>query len=381
MSAARRGKTHRRLREPRPDRLPNVASIPVTEHTDVDIDTADAGTPLPADSSGDAEALEMLRAILLEQSRQRLHELQGEVDKLQYLLELLEDQVNDEEALIATIKPVIADAISSSISDSRDEMIEALYPITGRLVSKAVTEAMRDLVRNIDNQMRNAFSFAGFKRQVQARAGGVSHAEMTLRSALPFTVEDLFLIHRDSGLLINYLSRTGQAQSDSDLISGMLTAIRDFAQDAFGRGEEGHLEEIHYGDLRILIEAGKYAYIAAVVEGFEPMGYRTQVRDVLYRIEHNNFRLLRRYDGDPSALADTQNELRSLMMEQVQGRDAGAVARQASRSAAQQRVSWTPRAIFFLLLCVVVFFLFMWRMWTIFGSVLTLASLSGIWPL
>lgn len=333
-----------------------------------------------ADGSGDDEALELLRGILLEKSRRRMHELQHEIDKLQHLLDLLEEQVNDEDALVATIKPVIAEAIGSSISDSRDEMIEALYPIVGRLVGKAVTEAMRDLVRNIDSQMRNAFSFAGIKQQVQARAGGVSHAEMTLRTALPFTVEELFLIHRDSGLLINYLSRTGEVQDDSDLISGMLTAIRDFAQDAFGRGEEGQLEEIHYGDFRILLEAGKYAYIAAVVEGFEPMGYRTQVRDVLYRIEHNNFRLLRHYEGDPSVLANVQTELSALMAEQLHGRDAGATARQALRSAQSRRTGWTPRVILFVTLCFAVFVLFLWRMWWLFGSALdlTLRMNSGM---
>ena len=136
-------------------------------------------------------------------------------------------------------------------------------------------------------------------------------------------------------------ARTGHAQSDSDLISGMLTAIRDFVQDAFGRGEAGQLEEIDYGDLRILIEAGKYTYIAAVVEGFEPLGYRGQVRDVLYRIEHNHFRHLRRYDGDATALASAQEEMRTLMVEQLRSRDAGAAAREASRLAEQRRTSHT----------------------------------------
>ena len=345
------------------------------------IHTTSPDAPAPAIDHDEGEALELLRAILLEQSRARMVELQGEVNRLQHLLEMLEEQVNDDDALIATIQPVIADAISSSISDSRDEMIEALYPITGRLVSKAVTEAMRDLLRNIDNQMRNAFSLGGLKRQMQARAGGVSQAEMALRSALPFTVEDLFLIHRDSGLLISYLARTGHAQSDSDLISGMLTAIRDFVQDAFGRGEAGQLEEIDYGDLRILIEAGKYAYIAAVVEGFEPLGYRGQVRDVLYRIEHNHFRHLRRYDGDATALASAQEEMRTLMVEQLRSRDAGAAAREASRLAEQRRTAWTPRTVFFILLCFVVLLLFLWRMWSLFGAAFDLALLTDLWTL
>lgn len=55
------------------------------------------------------------------------------------------------------------------------------------------------------------------------------------RTALPFKVEEVFVIHRESGLLLHHETRDPASMSDSDLISGMLTAIRDFAQDAFGQ--------------------------------------------------------------------------------------------------------------------------------------------------
>ncbi len=96
----------------------------------------------------DVEALEALRGLLLDQQQQRIDADAGRPgNDLNACLAMLEDQVNDDEALVATLNPVMADAISTSIRDSRDDMIEALYPITGRLVSKAVAEAMRDLVR------------------------------------------------------------------------------------------------------------------------------------------------------------------------------------------------------------------------------------------
>ena len=76
--------------------------------------------------------------------------------------------MNDDDAVVRTLKPVMADAINTSIRDSEEAMIEALYPITGKLVTKAVTEAMRDLMRSIDSQMRNTFSFESVKRRVHA---------------------------------------------------------------------------------------------------------------------------------------------------------------------------------------------------------------------
>ena len=262
----------------------------------------------------DEEALEALREILIDRYRQHLTDLQSEIDDVQELLTLLEEQVNDKDALISTITPVMSEAISTSIRGSRDEMIEALYPITGRLVSRAVTEAMRDLARSIDHQMRDTFSVASMKRRAQARLSGVSDSEMIIRTSLPFRTEDIFLIHRESGLLITHLSSKQNLASDSDLISGMLTAIRDFVQDSFGKSSDGQLDSIQYGSMQILIEAGRYAYLAAVVHGYEPAGYRSQLRDCMHKIGNEYFRALRDYDGDASYLDGTQEILRPLLV-------------------------------------------------------------------
>ena len=111
--------------------------------------TGDRDRPAPAnDASGprqsrDAPALESLRDILFGQYRQQIAELEAELDDL-------ERRVSDKDALIAMIAPVLGDAIRLKIRDARDEMIEALYPIIGQTVVRAVSEAMRDLARAVD---------------------------------------------------------------------------------------------------------------------------------------------------------------------------------------------------------------------------------------
>ena len=45
--------------------------------------------------------------------------------------------------LATTIAPVVVSAIRNEIKNSREQMIEALYPIVGRLVSAAVANAFR----------------------------------------------------------------------------------------------------------------------------------------------------------------------------------------------------------------------------------------------
>jgi hypothetical protein len=192
-------------------------------------------------------------------------------------------------------------------------MVEALYPIIGQIVVRAVGEAIRDLARGIDFQLRVAYSPRSIVRRIRARASGVSDAQMILRDALPFDVVEIFLIHRETGLLLQHISHYPDASPDSDLIGGMLTAIRDFAQDAFGRGEEGQLEEIQYGNRGILIEAAQHAYLAVVVRGLAPAGFRSQIRDRIIEIEHQHTPTLRSYTGDSTALAAVAEPLESLL--------------------------------------------------------------------
>ncbi len=237
--------------------------------------------------------------------RQRIADLETQ-------LRDLEQRSEDRNATLALITPVIGDAIRRKIRDDRTEMIEAFYPIIGQLVARSVAEAIRDLARSIDQRMRTSFSPATLWRRLQARAGGLSDGEIALRGALPFFVSEIFLIHRPSGLLLHHLSGATTASTDSDLVSGMLTAIRDFAEDSFGRGREGQLDEIQYGEQRILIETAQHVYLAVVVNGVEPPGFHDTLRERLYEIQNEHIAALRQYDGDATRFAATETPLRSL---------------------------------------------------------------------
>jgi hypothetical protein len=291
----------------------------------------------PGDSAPRSDpSVEELRSILFDQYRLRIAELEAELDDL-------ERQINDRDALAATIAPIIGDAIRRKIRDARDEMIEALYPIIGQTVVRAVSEAIRDLARNIDARMRTSFSPRGVWRRLQARVSGVSGAEMALRDSLPFTVDQVFLIHRETGLLLWYVSQSIDESFDSDLISGMLTAIRDFVQDTFGRGESGDLDEIQYGDWRILIETAQYAYLAVVVDGIEPSGFRAEMRERIIDINHTHEDTLRQYEGDNRPLAPVEPSLRSLV----------ALTEPRELSATQKRVLAVVSALAVLCLAIV----------------------------
>lgn len=244
--------------------------------------------------------------------------LLAEIDQLK-ANQIYRNQILDE------VEPEIPRLVQASINDSQKEMIDALYPIMGKLVTRSVTQSMRDLARNIDAQMRKTFSFASFTRNMKARATGVSEVEIAMRDSLPFGgVEEIFLVHYETSILLQYLARevnseTGEEyfvtqSDDSELISGMLTAVQDFVADAFGEeGEPGSLGDFQHGQKQVLIKAARFVYVAVVIHGVAPSNFGSKVQNLAYEIEGAYAHVLRSFDGDVSAFDAAQTHLRELM--------------------------------------------------------------------
>ncbi len=267
--------------------------------------------PLPDSGQGqDGEALTELRDILLREDNEYLIETvkSAITPALARKIDDAEDEVSD------TLAPVIGPSIRRQIQDSQDDIIAALYPIIGKTIRKAVAESMRDLANRVDQNLRTTFSVQRLTRPIRARMQGVSTAELALRESFPFRVEEVFLIHRESGILLSHLSSDPEAAEDRDLVSGMLTAISDFAQDAFGDEEEGDLGAIQYGTLSIRLEPGPWAYLAVVSEGVAPDGFRDQVYDTVSDIHSAYPQALREYDGDPDSLPGIEGYLQPLLL-------------------------------------------------------------------
>jgi hypothetical protein len=270
---------------------------------------AQTGAPVAPESASQAEPetfdFDELRRLLLGQEQDSLAHLSGDLGELQRLMA-------DKDALAAIIAPSLDAALRDKIQQNRDEMIEVLYPIIGQTVLRAVGEAIQDLARTVDARVRTTMTPQAVWRRIRAQVTGVSGAELALRDALPFEVTEVFLIHRASGLLLRHVTPDGQAPPDRDLVSGMLTAIRDFVADAFGRGQQSELEAIQYSGQHILIEAAEHVYLAAVVQGIEPAGFRSALRDLAIEIENRYRYLLHSYQGDASAFAALDLALGSL---------------------------------------------------------------------
>ena len=210
------------------------------------------------------------------------------------------------------IAPVMGQAIRRQIDEDPDVVIEALSPVIGHAVARSIGSSMRELRRNIEVRLQQSFNLRGQIRRLQGRLRGMSDADILLNDALPYEIQRVFLIQRDTGLLLAQVSNSSTQLEDADLMSGMLTAIRDFARDAFGEAR-GELQEIQQGDLRILLEPGTRTYLAVVLSGIEPNGYNALLSQTLLDLEKEHRIALRNFSGDMSELPNFSPFLQPLL--------------------------------------------------------------------
>ena len=256
-----------------------------------------------------------LDASLLELRRLLGGPTEDRIDVIEDRVDHIDRQISDDELLVGRLVPIFDLLMRRMVRDHRDLLVESLYPVIGALINRAVSEAIANLARKIDAQARQATNIRRIGWRLRARLGGADAPEMALRESLPFEVQEVLLLHRDSGLLVRHEARDPEEAEDRDLLAGMLTAIRGVAEDAFARGEreENELDEVQVGDRRLLLEAEAGAVLAVVVDGIEPPDFREVMRRALAEILSTHGAKLGDFDGDVSAFAGVSAVLRPLL--------------------------------------------------------------------
>ena len=125
-----------------------------------------------------------------------------------------------------------------------------------------------------------------------------------------YKVEELYLIYKD-GRLIRNISAV-EIKTDSDIMSGMLTAINDFVQDSFNT--EGDLGSIDYGNNKIILQRENHSYLAAVVYGEVDNYFKGKMINAVRKIEEENS-TIKNWNGDSSSITNVQKNLEPIIAE------------------------------------------------------------------
>lgn len=199
-----------------------------------------------------------------------------------------------------------------------------------------------------------------------ALAGGAGGTVVYRRIRYGYVITDVFLIHLDTGLLVSYISTSkGEGKGDEDIVSGMLTALQDYAKgtgaksvgevdleritsaarsqetekhkqtadrisvlvaasgefvkNAFKRdtltegGDSESIDQMKLGDLLVLVERGKLSYMATVISGYEHDALRRRMKRAVQAIEQDYGDVLAGWKGSMKDVVLVRNYLEEFL--------------------------------------------------------------------
>lgn len=192
-------------------------------------------------------------------------------------------EITKHSQLSVSLAPLVVTTIKTELRNSQDEMVEALYPITGRLVKAYVESAMKDL----NDQMNRRLEQNPVMLRLQSLATGRSVAELALAGTQDFELEELFLIRRATGDLVAHWSASG-ASGREQLMSGVLAAVNEFANEAFA-ADQNSMRQIDIGGANVYLRGSPLYLVAAKCKGTAPKGIEQVLDDTfLAAIEKQN---------------------------------------------------------------------------------------------
>jgi tetratricopeptide (TPR) repeat protein len=149
-----------------------------------------------------------------------------------------------------------------------------------------------------------------------------SPADMPIEEELDLEIEDIYLIHRKTGTLIQRRTWREQDLIDPDLIGGMFQAILDFIGNSFAGDKSSEFSRMEVKGFIILIADGKHISEAIVFSG-KAEEYVNKIMNDIKRVLKSNIATIEdqysavfeSYDGDVSKLRGTRKALDQLALD------------------------------------------------------------------
>lgn len=215
--------------------------------------------------------------------------------------------------LAEAMAPAVERAMAINGRRNSAGMAEALAPVVVPALRKAVLAWMRQGFGALNRVMLKYASITGLRWRLEARKRGIPFEDVFREYTRSLPVKQVFLIHRETGILLQQVQSEIDTSNDWDIVTGMLTAIGDFVHDSFNVGKDDHLESIRLGDLTIVIEQGEYAAIAGVLRGDVPADLRERFRSALGRIHAEFAHELEGFTGETSVFEKSRTFLENCL--------------------------------------------------------------------
>ena len=233
------------------------------------------------------------------------------------LPDALKKRAEKDNQLAEATLPLVEENIRQSVLRNPRILAEAIFPIIGPAIRKAIAEALSQMVQSLNQTLENSLSPKGLKWRLEAMQTGKPFAEVVMLNSLLYRVEQVFLIHKKTGILLQHVALNTTETQDGEMVSAMLTAIQDFVHDSFQTSEDATLDSLKVRDLSVWIENSPDAILAAVIRGNAPLSLREIFLEAIEQIQFEQEKDFHKFEGDTSVFEDTKPVLQECLQMQL----------------------------------------------------------------
>ncbi len=242
---------------------------------------------------------------------------------------------NTDERLGKALSQPLEYTLSEAIRREPKKFADALFPVMGPAIRKAISEAIKSTLQTINT----AIEEKSWVNQYKAWRAGVPLAQYVFQRSVVYRIDEVYLVDPESGRLVSYLHHPDAGVKDEDAVSAMLTAIQDFVRDSFAHGAGGGLDSVVIDEFTVLISQGPHAMLACVVRGAPPSELKVELNSINERIHLRHSEALSDFDGVAGSIPGLDAELQDLLRVQK------------TRQAAERPIiSWPVRIVMLILL-------------------------------
>jgi len=159
------------------------------------------------------EQFQQLRNLLLLPEQQRLEQIESWAQEAEVnetsLGRMLPDAVriaSKDEALAQALGPTISNAFAQSVKDDPQSLADAVAPIMGPAIRQSIQQAIQSMVQSLNQAMDQSLSAKGLSWRIESWRTGRPFGEVVMLHSLKYRVEEVFLIHRETSLLLQHAS-------------------------------------------------------------------------------------------------------------------------------------------------------------------------------
>ncbi len=221
-------------------------------------------------------------------------------------------------AMGAALEPSVARAIRVVATRESHWFGELLAPTIGVAVRKAVSDALARLLQRFNEALDRSLSLNSIRWRLEARRTGRPFAEVVLLNTLVYRVEQVFLIHAETGLVLRHVVAEGLPAAQPDQVASMLAAIDAFGREAFAPSPpSAYLHEFSIGDLTVWVDRAAPIAVALVIRGRAPRSLQLALAETREQILLEHQEALSRFQADTAPFEGTTPLLARCLQEQT----------------------------------------------------------------